>query len=357
MPKPECKDWTGDLTRDPDYKARRNHRFWLAENKRMYEIRLVWFRERTAERCEQYWTEFEACTRERTEEWMQQKLIEWSVEDSELEKLREEAIEGIACSFRVWLIDYWCKHQVVCSGIPDGVFVSEAVSQWEFQHREGIEARVKKYLGPWTERRQEIWMEELEEMDKTKSLCKAEGRWHTALKKKEFRDVSLGMMKEKARAIRASCMGSREFETIAMRIWRYIHRWNDEQAGKRQKIRDHLELYEDVKDHRLEQSKELALGELLEAGGEERMNKFKELAMLQSIEEEGCSHEEYRIYHVWWLAATKGVQFTRSDLEWEDEECRWWSCWVNLEDPRRWTMEEIADRTPGGHIPSTLRQD
>jgi hypothetical protein len=105
MPKPEYKDWTGDLTRDPDYKARISHRFWLAENKRRDEIRLAWFREMTAEGCKQYWTEFEAYTRERTEEWMQQELIKWSVEDSELEKLREEVIEGIACSFRAWLID------------------------------------------------------------------------------------------------------------------------------------------------------------------------------------------------------------------------------------------------------------
>jgi hypothetical protein len=40
----------------------------------------------------------------------------------------------------------------------------------------------------------------------------------------------------------------------------------------------------------LEQLKESALREPLEAGDEERMNRFKELVMLQSIEEEGCLH-------------------------------------------------------------------
>jgi hypothetical protein len=38
MPKPEYKDWSGIPTRNPGFKARRSHRFWLAENQRMDEF-------------------------------------------------------------------------------------------------------------------------------------------------------------------------------------------------------------------------------------------------------------------------------------------------------------------------------
>jgi hypothetical protein len=98
--------------------------------------------------------------------------------------------------------------------------------------------------------------------------------------------------------------------------------------------------------------KEIALQELLETEDEVRMIKFKDLVMLQGIDEEGCSHQEYRNYRIWWLAATKGVQFIRADLEWEDKECRWGHSWVNVDELRRWAMDEIAHRTPGGQIPS-----
>jgi hypothetical protein len=79
------------------------------------------------------------------------------------------------------------------------------------------------------------------------------------------------------------------------------------------------------------------------------------MVMLQSIDEEGCSHQEYRNYRIWWLAATKGVEFISADLEWEDEECKWGGSWMNIEELRRWVMEEIAYMTPGGQIPSRLR--
>jgi hypothetical protein len=178
-------------------------------------------------------------------------------------------------------------------------------------------------------------MEQLEEMDKARSVARAENRSHETLGRKEFREASLLVMKEKAREIRTSCWGGTESETIAMRLWRYIHRWNQGQPEKRRAIRDHLELYQDVEEWILEQLKELALKDLLAAGDEKRMEAFKDLVMLHGIEEEGCSHQESRVYHVWWLAATKGVQFTRADREWEDEECRWGSSWVNPEDLRR----------------------
>jgi hypothetical protein len=77
----------------------------------------------------------------------------------------------------------------------------------------------------------------------------------------------------------------------------------------------------------------------------------------QSIDEE-CTHSESRVYRVWWMAVFKGVDMTKPDLEWipETNECKWGSSWVNREDLRKWVMDEIAYRTPGGQIPSRLRQ-
>jgi hypothetical protein len=96
-----------------------------------------------------------------------------------------------------------------------------------------------------------------------------------------------------------------------------------DQGGKRQDIRDHLELYEDFKAEILALMKEVALQELLAADDEVKMIKFRDLVMLQSMDEEGYSDQEYRNYRILWLAATKGVEFISADLEWEDEECKW----------------------------------
>jgi hypothetical protein len=94
---------------------------------------------------------------------------------------------------------------------------------------------------------------------------------------------------------------------------------------------------------------------IYEATDDKRMTAFKQLVMLQSIEEEGCPRQKHRAYRVWWLAATMGVQFTRADLDWEDKDCRWGNSWTDAEDLRKWVMKEIAYRTPGAQIPSRLR--
>jgi hypothetical protein len=230
------------------------------------------------------------------------------------------------------------------------------MSLWRFQNVERMGYVVKEYLGQWTERRHTLWTEQLEQMDKAASVRSAENRWYETLQKKEFKEASLSVMKEKAKEIRANCWTTTKFETVAVRLWKHGRTRQTRQPKIRRVTSEHLNLDQDTKEWILEQLKELVLREVLVSGDGERMEKFKDLVMLQSIEEDGCSHEEYRVYHVWWLAATKGVEFTRADLEWEDEECRWGSSWVNPEDLRRWVMEEIAHRTPEGQIPSRLRQ-
>jgi hypothetical protein len=227
--------------------------------------------------------------------------------------------------------------------------------RWDRNFEGRIHHIVKEYQEQWTEGRQTIMMEGLEEMEKIRRMRNADIYWEDLLRKKEFKALSTTTIKKKAREIRASCMGAEEITNVAMRVWAHIHYIDQGQAEKRQHIRDHLELYEDFKEQILAQLKQIALEESLAAGDELRMIKFKDLVMLQSIDEEGCSHQEYRNYRIWWLAATKGVEFIRADLECEDEECKWGGSWVNIEELRRWVMEEIAHRTPGGQIPSSLR--
>jgi hypothetical protein len=54
IPKLEERDGEGDISMSLDYRARRSHRFWLVEKNRRDDFRIAWFRERTAEGCEQY---------------------------------------------------------------------------------------------------------------------------------------------------------------------------------------------------------------------------------------------------------------------------------------------------------------
>jgi hypothetical protein len=98
--------------------------------------------------------------------------------------------------------------------------------------------------------------------------------------------------------------------------------------------------------------------EIMEIEGEKRDICFDQLIALQSTDEEGCTHSEYRVYRIWWMAVFKGVDMARPELEWNPEtnECKWGSSYVNREDLRKWVMDEIAYRTPGGQIPSRLRQ-
>jgi hypothetical protein len=68
-----------------------------------------------------------------------------------------------------------------------------------------------------------------------------------------------------------------------------------------------------------------------------------------------CTHLEHRVYRVWWLAATKGVQFTRADLEWQDGDYKWGTSETNVNGLRRWVINEIAYHKPGAQIPSRSR--
>jgi hypothetical protein len=327
----------------------------MAENQRMDDWRIACFTERTAEGCARYWKEFDSLTDTLIEGRKEEELIRWSVEDSESEQIREQGQKEIAEKFQDWLSTYWREHQE-CKQIPEERFISDATSLWKFQSVGKIEYRVKTYLKQWTERRQDLLTERLERIDHTPDMFKAERWWKLTMEMKEFREMDRSDPSRKAREIRATCTG---IWNIAAKLWLHARDEDYGQSERRANIRDHLNMYEDIREPTLEILRKLAIEEILRAEGEERKGKFQTLLAIESIAEESCSHDECRVYRVWWMAAFKGVQFTRADLDWEDEssrDCQWGSSWINKEDLRRWVMKEIAYRTPGGQIPSRLRQ-
>jgi hypothetical protein len=106
MVEPEERDWEGDISINLDYRARRSHRHWLAERKRKDDFRIAWFRERTAEGCEQYWEEFEAFAQTQVQKWREEELIKHSIEDSEHETLIERGLMEIGSGLRDCLQTY-----------------------------------------------------------------------------------------------------------------------------------------------------------------------------------------------------------------------------------------------------------
>jgi hypothetical protein len=112
----------------------------------------------------------------------------------------------------------------------------------------------------------------------------------------------------------------------------------------------------DFKESIIAQGKEILYQRMMEAEDGTRMKRFKDFLLFQGLIYAGCSHKEFQNYRLWWLAATRGVEFTRADLEWEDNECMWGNTRLNIDELRKWVMEEIAHRTPGGQIPVMLRK-
>jgi hypothetical protein len=73
-------------------------------------------------------------------------------------------------------------------------FTNETAKRWGQEFSGRVDHIVKKYQEQWTERRQNIMMEELEEMDKTRNMRNAEIRWENLLRKKEFEGMSVTTM-------------------------------------------------------------------------------------------------------------------------------------------------------------------
>jgi hypothetical protein len=62
-------------------------------------------------------------------------------------------------------------------------------------------------------------------------------------------------MKQKAREIRATCLGTEEIGKIMTGIWRFAVGQDWKQAEVRQKVREQLEMYEDSREAILEHLK------------------------------------------------------------------------------------------------------
>jgi hypothetical protein len=167
---------------------------------------------------------------------------------------------------------------------------------------------------------------------KGRKLSSIEQPWEFICGKKEFQGVPKQTMMQKAREIRAAYMGAEDIARTVWRIWEFVRKVKCFQL----EVPEYLKMYEDYRDVILAQVKCLAMTELQEADDETRMAKFKRLVMLQATEEKQTwNHQEHRTYRVWWLAATKGVKFTRADLEWTDAEIKWGEGRVRMEGLRK----------------------
>lgn len=131
--------------------------------------------------------------------------------------------------------------------------------------------------------------------------------WKDTLLHKAFREVDLVTMKQKAREIRATCVGEGEVETIRGRIWRFAPDKELKQAVARQRIREHLEIHDDSRGAILKSLKLSVLSAIRKSEDEEKREFwFKRLLALESVDEQGCTNREYRAYRIWLMAVFKG---------------------------------------------------
>jgi hypothetical protein len=322
--KPEYKDWSLFCSvRDPNYQQRMGHAFWLAENKRWDDFVLGWFRDAKIPGSEGFKEELEAQVRKAIQKWKDNELLEWSAEDDDPEEIQKQGIERAESKIWKWTGQYWWSHSA-CQQIPVVEFQKGAVRLWKMSTEMRIDRAVTDYQEEWTERRQAILTEELEEMGRSR-MEYVENRWERILQRKEFKAIKPAILKKKAYEIRAEVMVPEEIGKLALKVYRYLCR--NRKAGE--DIRGYLEVYGDLKMEILAQLKAVFVQSLLEVEEEHRMEEFKDLLMVQSVEEEECgTHNRHQCYRVWWLAATKGAKFTRADLEWMEknapgEDARW----------------------------------
>jgi hypothetical protein len=195
---------------------------------------------------EEFWRELDELSWKVIRRWQAEEIQQWSIEDDDPEEIYIEGITMVNREIREWSRKYWQDHEN-CHQIPEERFGDDSVMLWGQNFDGRVHHVVKEYQGQWTERRQITLMEELEEMDKLKKTRGAENRWEYTLGKREFQAIRKSVMKEKAREIRASHMGTEEIANAAMTLWVHTHYIVYGQAEKRRTIGDHLDLYEDFK--------------------------------------------------------------------------------------------------------------
>jgi hypothetical protein len=212
-----------------------------------------------------------------------------SIEDSKTEEVAEEARNWQARRIVEWTESYWKQHHAAQWRLSMSEFVSETIKCWKTQIWARVDWQVKQYLRQWTDRRQELLTDALEELDRMKTLRGAQSQWEVTLGSREFKEVELAAMLQKTREIRAHCMRGKEYSQVVERILKHIYKWTNARGQLVWGIEPHRALYEDSKKAILETMKSQSWGDL----------RFEELITRQSIDEEGCTHSEYRVYRVW----------------------------------------------------------
>jgi hypothetical protein len=113
--------------------------------------------------------------------WQAEEIQKWSIEDEDPKEIIGDGARRVNKELKSWSAEFWRSHPE-CQQIPKEMFKKETTKHWDRDFGVRIERIVEEYQRQWTERRQTIMMERLEEMDKTKGMRNAEICWENLLR-------------------------------------------------------------------------------------------------------------------------------------------------------------------------------
>jgi hypothetical protein len=151
------------------YRQRIGYELLQRENLRMDEFCTKWFRDRETPGSGDFWRELDDLSWTFVRKWQAKDIHKWSIEDEDPEKIISEGMFAVDSEIKAWSEEYWRNHEK-CHQISEERFVEETAKRWNYQLGGRIHGEVENYQKQWTDRRQHIMMERLEEMNKCRSI-------------------------------------------------------------------------------------------------------------------------------------------------------------------------------------------
>jgi hypothetical protein len=145
---PKYEDWSGFCSiRDPNYRERMGHKFWLSENRRMDEFCANWFRDREIPGSEDFWKELDDLSWAVIRKWQAEEIHKWSIEDDDPEEINTEGLATVIKENRKWPEEYWRNHPE-CHQISEERFRDETTRRWDQESGIRVFHIVKEYQIP-----------------------------------------------------------------------------------------------------------------------------------------------------------------------------------------------------------------
>jgi hypothetical protein len=242
--KPENKNWKlFPSIRDPGWRDRTGYKRWKEEEDKKNEFITNWFARRESKESQEFHQKVQEKVNAALQEWSEIELQNWSIEESDPKEIRRQGKEMAKEALDKCASKYLFRHED-CQILSLEQFLEETYTRWRREHGGRIDYLIAQYQGQWTERRQAMLTEEVERIDKAKSMVKAEHRWENLLTQPEFKAVDTSVIKRQAREIRANNLKVEDQFNIAQRIVRYLE-VNQRLCGgeKRSDVLQHLEMY------------------------------------------------------------------------------------------------------------------